>query len=148
MLKDQILLPGRRGAVVDDCVALVDEQVAAKSGLSGLAIKGAYAVVKAVKPGFIREAVDHLLDEFVERLEPYYQAATSARQDVPSYFDAHAAEIANGLLGVTDARAARAHNATVKKTYEKLRPTGQKHVESAVPSIGKLIARHASTAAA
>jgi hypothetical protein len=147
MLKDQLLVPARRGAVIADCVTLIEDQVAAKGGLSGLAIKGAYAVVKAVKPGFVRDAVDHLLDEFVARLEPFHEAALAAKQDVAAYFAGHPAEIANGLLGVTDARAERARNPTVKKAYERLRPTAQKHVETAVPAVGKLVARHVATTA-
>jgi hypothetical protein len=148
MLKDLLLAPGRRAAVIDDCLQLVDDQVARKSGLSGLAIKGAYGIVKTVKPGFVREAVDNLLDEFVERLEPLYSAATGAGTEVSAYFAAHASDVAEGLLGVTDARAQHAANATVKKAYEKLRPTAKKHVEAAVPGVGLVVARHAGAAAA
>ncbi len=148
MLKEQLLIPARRGAVIDDCVVLIDEQVASKSGLSGLAIKGAYAVVKAVKPGIIRESVDHMLDEFVARLEPFYAAALGAGGDITAHFATHQADVANGLLGVTDDKAAHARNATLKKAYEKLRPTAQKHVEAAVPGIARLLTRHASPAAA
>lgn len=148
MLKDQLLVPGRRGAVIDDCVALVDEQVAGKSGLSGLAVKGAYAVVKAIKPGFIREVVDHLLDEFVARLEPFHAAALAHGTDVVGHFAQHQSEIADALLGVTDARAAHVKQPAVKKTYDKLRPTAKKHVEAAVPGVARIVARHGSTVAA
>lgn len=148
MLKDQLLVPGRRGAVIDDCVALVDEQVAGKSGLSGLAVKGAYAVVKAIKPGFIREVVDHLLDEFVARLEPFHAAALAHGTDVVGHFAQHQSEIADALLGVTDARAAHVKQPAVKKTYDKLRPTAKKHVEAAVPGVARIVARHGATAAA
>jgi len=148
MLKDQLLVPGRRGAVIDDCVALVDEQVASKSGLSGLAVKGAYAVVKAIKPGFIREVVDHLLDEFVGRLEPFHAAALAKGPDVVTYFGQHQSEIADALLGVTDSRAEHVKQPAVKKTYERLRPTAKKHVEVAVPGVARIVARHGATAAA
>jgi hypothetical protein len=148
MLKDQLLVPGRRGAVVDDCVALVDEQVASKSGLSGLALKGAYAVVKAIKPGFVREVVDHLLDDFVTRLEPFHAAAAAKGGEVVAYFGQHQGEIADALLGVTDAKAEHARQQAVKKTYEKLRPTAKKHVEAAVPGVARIVARHGTTAAA
>ena len=55
-LAEVLLVPGKRPKVVDDCVRIVDEEVDSKGGLSGLAIKGAYALVKAVKPGFITES--------------------------------------------------------------------------------------------
>jgi len=148
MLKDTLLVPGRRGAVIDDCVALVDEQVASKSGISGLAIKGAYAVVKAVKPGFIKEVVDRLIDPFVDRLEPFHAAAVAKGGDVIGYFGQHQGEIADALLGVTDEKAQRAQQPVVKKTYDKLRPTAKKHVEAAVPGVARIVARHGATAAA
>ena len=60
-LKEILLVPGNRPKVIADCVKVIEEEVDAKSGLTGLAVKGAFAVVKAVKPGFVPEAVDHML---------------------------------------------------------------------------------------
>ena len=54
--------------------------------------------------------------------------------------------IADALLTISDERAARSTNGTLKKTYEKLRPTGKKHVEAAVPRVGRLIAKYTSAA--
>ena len=148
MLKDTLLVPGRRGAVIDDCVALIDEQVAEKSGLTGLAIKGAFAVVKAIKPGFVREVVDHLLDTFVDKLEPFHAAALAKGADVAEHFKQNQGAIADALLSVTDAKAESARQQGVRKAYDKLRPTAKKHVEAAVPGVGRIVARHATTAAA
>lgn len=142
-LKETLLEPGTRPAVIADCVQLIDDEVRAKGGLGGMAVKGAYTVVKKLKPGMIREAVDSLLDEFVDKLEPFYAdfSAQEAKKLEP-YFVGRAGEIANALLGVTDARAARANNRTVKKAYEKLRPTGVKHTEAAVPGLSRVVAKH------
>ena len=74
-LQDIGAAPGVRAQVVSDCSQLVDDEVKRKSGLSGLAIKGAYALVKAIKPGIIRESIEHLLDGFVAQLEPFYVRA-------------------------------------------------------------------------
>ncbi|HMU38707.1 MAG TPA: hypothetical protein PKE31_06815 [Pseudomonadota bacterium] len=138
---------GRRKTVISDCVVLIDEEVQKKGGLSGLAIKGAFAIVKAVKPGFLVEAVDHLLDDFADRLDPFYQSQPAGRL-LPSHFSEHSSAIAEALLGITDERAKRAQNQTVKKAYEKLRPTAKKHVEEAVPGIARLIEKHGAQAAA
>lgn len=59
----------QRPAVVRDCVALLDAEVANKRGVSGLAIKAGYKVVKTVKPGLIAEAFNDLLDDFAARLD-------------------------------------------------------------------------------
>ena len=143
-LKDTLLAPQKRPALVHDCAQLVDAEVGQKSGLSGMVIKGAYALVKALKPGIIREAVDRLLDDFVAALEPVWSAYQSAGAgDVAQYFNPRASEIADHLLGITDRRIARADNATIKKAYEKLRPQGKKHVEAAVPGIARVVAKHA-----
>lgn len=134
-----ILLAAQRPSVVADCVALVDSEVAAKGGFGGIAIKGAYAVVKAVKPGIISAAVDHMLDEFVARLEPFYIEAPA---EFAAHLEKNKSRVADALLGVTDARASRAANATIKKAYEKLRPSAAKHVEAAVPGVGRVVAKY------
>ena len=146
-LKEILLVPGNRPKVVSDCATLVQEEVDSKGGLSGLAIKAAYAVVKAVKPGFIPEAIDHMLDDFVGKLEPFWADAQAKNEPVGALMNARAGEVADALLSISDARAARAKNAGVKKAYEKLRPTGKKHVEAAVPRLGRLIGKYTSAAA-
>jgi hypothetical protein len=141
-LKELLTAPGQRANVVTDCVQIIDEEVKSKGGISGLAIKGAYAVVKTVKPGFIAEAVDHMLDDFVARLEPFYEQAVAAGQTPSSYMASRPGQVADGLLSITDERAANAKNQTVKKAYEKLRPSGKNQVEAAVPRIGRLIDKY------
>lgn len=145
-LKDIMLQPGKRPQILTECEQLLDEEVASKGGLTGLAVKGAYAMVKAVKPGMIHEALDGLLDDFVGRLEPFYAAyqQNPGGKTLPDYFQSRASEIADALLGITDERAQRSKNNTLKKAYEKLRPQGKKHVEEAMPRLGRLIARHAT----
>ena len=145
-LKDIMLQPNKRPQVLTECEQLLDEEVASKGGLTGLAVKGAFAMVKAVKPGIIRESLEGLLDDFVGRLDPFYAAYrdNNGGKALPDYFVSRQSEIADALLGITDARAQRAKNATLKKAYEKLRPQGKKHVEEALPRLARLIERHAS----
>lgn len=155
-LVEVLTAPGKRPRVIADCVVLIDEEVKRKGGLSGAAIKLAFAAVKAVKPGFLEEAVDHLIEDFARRLEPFYvshqaQAAApgqTAARSLPDHFAGQSAAIADALLGITDERASRAKNATVKKAYEKLRPSAKKHVEEAVPGVGRLVEKHVATPAA
>jgi hypothetical protein len=136
----------KRPRLLDDCVHLIDAEVASKGGLSGLAIKGAYKLVQAVKPGFVREAMDNLLDDFVRRLEPFYAEHRAKNGDNHRAFGDHlaarAAPVADALLGITDDRARRAKNPNVKATYDKLRPQAKKHVEEAVPRVGRTLSPH------
>lgn len=140
-----MLEESRRESVVDDCVALVDSEVASKSGLSGAAVKGAYALVKKIKPSIITEAVERLLDPFVAKLDPYYVEFTRGDEtDLVNYMQQRSDGIASSLLEVTDARIDGAQNRTIQKAYHKLRPSGEKHVQAAVPGIARVIAKHAN----
>jgi hypothetical protein len=146
-LKDILSRPGARPQVIRDCEQVIEEEVASK-GLAGFVIKGAYAVVKAIKPGFIPEVIDGLLDDFADRLDPLYQAAKAKNEPLAPYFNARAGEAAEALLGITDERARRAKNQVVKAAYEKMRPMAKKHTEAAIPRVAKMIAKHDAAATA
>jgi hypothetical protein len=130
--------PAKRARVLTACEKLVDDEVGSKGGLSGLAIKAAYKVVQGLKPGFVREALDALVEDFVKRLEPFYDGgsatafAASLRQQP--------GKVADALLGITDERAKRAQNPNLRSAYDKLRPQAKKHVEEAVPRVAQTIA--------
>jgi hypothetical protein len=146
-LKEQLGNGEKRREVIDDACRVLDLEVADKGGLSGMAIKAAYKLVQGIKPGFVRQVVDHLLDDFLEALDPTYQEALTRGQKPGVHLKANADRVADALLAVTDRRAQKADNATIKKAYEKLRPTAKKHVESAAPRLAELVDRHAPAAA-
>ncbi len=135
-----------RKVLVADTAKLIDEEMADKSGLTSLPLKGGYKIVKAIKPGFIEESVDHLLDEFSEALSPLYEDYV-AQQDITlfeTYIQAHSTRAANDLLSITDKRAERSDNRVLKSTYQKLRGQAEKHVREALPALGRLIDQHAA----
>jgi hypothetical protein len=144
-LKEILSRPNARPQVIRDCEQIIDEEVASK-GLTGIPIKAAYAVVKAIKPGFIPDVINDLLDDFADRLDPLYQAAKAKNEPVTVHFNAHTGEAAEALLGITDQRAKRAKNQVVRTAYEKLRPMAKKHTEAAIPRVGKMIAKHEAAA--
>jgi hypothetical protein len=145
-LNEILLVPGNRPKVVADCGKLIEEEVDSKGGLTGLAVKAAFAVVRAIKPGFVSEAVDHMLEDFVNRLEPFWAEAQSRNEPIGPLLNGKAGQVADALLTISDQRAAKTTNNTLKKAYEKLRPAGKKHVEAAVPRIGRLIAKYTAVA--
>jgi hypothetical protein len=132
----------KRNRVIDDCCRVLDDEVADKGGLSGVAIKGAYSVVKGIKPGFVRDVVNALLDDFLRALDPIYQEALERRVSPGAHLQANSGRAAEGLLAVTDKRAERAERAIIKKTYEKLRPSAKKQVEAAAPRLARLLDTH------
>ena len=131
--------PSKRDRVLEDCVRLVDEEVDSKGGLSGMGIKTAYAIVKRIKPGFVRNAMNGMLDDFAKNLDPIFQEHLSKGGSLVDHFVAKKGDVAEALLAITDERAKRATNNTAKGAYEKLRPTGKKHVEEAVPRLARMI---------
>jgi hypothetical protein len=139
----ELLARTDRKTVVDDCARLVDAEVADKSGLGGMAIKGAYATVKAVKPGFIPDVIDAMLDEWLAKLEPHYQAWKERGSGAfGDFIGQRSDDVAEDLLAVTDGRARVTRHKTVQKLYDKLRPSAKRHVSSAVPRMGAVLARH------
>jgi len=141
-LPDALTADSKKEAVVDDCCTLIDAEVADKGGISGLAIKAGYSVVKGIKPGFVRHVVSDLLPEFAQALDPLYQEAKSAGRPAGEYFAQHASKGADALLAITDAKAQRSKSGAVKGTYDKLRGSAKKNVEAAMPRLGKLVERH------
>jgi hypothetical protein len=138
-LQESLLNPTNRPSVVKDCVALIDEQV----GDSGLIVKGAYKVVTAFKSGIIEDAVDTLVDDFVARLEPFHADFVAAGGgSFGDYLAGRGPEVADSLLGVTDARAAQSDRATLRKAYEQVRPKGVDNVEKALPKLGKIVEKY------
>jgi hypothetical protein len=143
-LKAGLLDADHRGEVVTDLQALVDQEVAGKSGLSGGIVKTGYAAVKKVKPGFVGRAIDSMLEEFVDALEPQWAAYRA--QPAPgfgAFLAGRAQEASQALLAVTDRRAERQSRASVTSVYTKLRPRAQENVIEALPRLGDLIERHA-----
>ena len=142
-LRDVLLDPAKNDAVVADCCTLVDEEVAAKGGLSGLAVKAGYAAVKGIKPGFIREVVNKLLPEFSDKLDPLWTEAKGTGNASKHLADQRA-RVADALLSVTDGKINSAKSSLVRGTYEKLRGSAKKNVEEAVPRLARLLDKHAA----
>lgn len=143
-LKARLLDSDRRGDVVNDLQALVDQEVADKSGLSGGIVKTGYAAVKKVKPGIIWGAIDSLLDEFVDALEPYWATySTEADGGFGVFLANRPHEVSEALLAVTDRRAQRSSRAAITSVYSRLRPKGQENVIEALPRLGAVIEKHA-----
>ena len=142
-LKAALLDSDKRGFVVTDLETLVDDEVKDKSGLSGGMIKTGYAAVKKIKPGIIWGAIDTLLDEFVEALEPHWTAyQASGTSGLGTYLAEHPQPVSEALLGVTDRRAEASNRQAVTSVYSKLRPKGQENVIAALPRLGAVMEKH------
>lgn len=132
-----------RARVVDDCVELIEAQVKHK----GFIIKSAYATIKAIKKRIIPETVDTMLDEWLEKLQPHYDRWQAGKaSSFSDYVIARSDDVAEDLLSVTDARAARSSHITARKMYSRMRDGAKKNVVEAVPALGRMIEKHLNAA--
>jgi hypothetical protein len=143
----QELLGGsdKRERLITDALRVLDAEVGDKTGLTGIAVKTAYKIVKGISPSFLRQVVDHLLNDFLGALDPLYQEALAKGVPPRSHLQSNGGRVADALLGITDARARQAKHPVVKATYEKLRGQAKKHVEASVPRLGELFEKHTAT---
>ena len=139
-LAEKITAPDTSPKVVEACVKLIDEEVAGKGGLSGAAVKAGYKVIKTLKPGMIKDVIENLMPDFARALEPIYVEAGGDGGKFSDKLKSNPDRAADLMLGVTDERAARAKNKTIKKTYERLRGGAKTHVVQAVPNLAKTLA--------
>ncbi|CAM2845784.1 DUF6918 family protein [Skermania piniformis] len=143
-LTDTLLDSTHKPAFVADAQSVLDGEVAAKKGASGLAVKGGYAAMKKVSPTIVGDALDSLLPQFLQQLQPFWQDYQAG--GAGSFADALTArsdEAAEALLSVTDARAERSSRPSMTKIYSSMRGAAKKHVIEALPQVGALVQRHA-----
>lgn len=142
-LEEALASDEKKQLVIEDCLVLLDQEVADKKGLSGIAIKTGFKAVKSVKPGFIRGVVNDLIPEFAQALDPLFQEAKGDGREIGKHFVVHSGAAADALLSITDKKAVKSQNRIVKSTYDKLRGQAKKSVEAAMPRLGKMIEKHA-----
>lgn len=136
--------PERRGLVLDDCEQILDAEVRDKSGMTGVAVKAAFRVVRSFKPGIIRIAMEDMIDEFAEQIDPFWAQCQSEGAIPRQFFIANQNQIANALLSVTDGRAASSPNPPLKRAYSTLRPKAIRYLGAAMPRLAAMVAKHAS----
>lgn len=139
-LADLLLDETQRAQVVNEVSHLIESQVAAKRGLSGAALKTAMSMARKASPNAIPNSVNHLLPEFCETLQPHFDAfQAQGTGTFTDYVEARKAQISDEILAVTDRRAERSTNKTVKSMYGKLRSTAEQEVRNVAPGLARLV---------
>lgn len=129
--------PALKSQLVADVLHLIDAQVAAKKGVSGLALKGAYRVVKGLGSDYLPGVVGRLLPDALTALEPLWVEGEAAGDPV-AYVDQHRDRAADTLLTITD-RKAQGANSVVRSVYQKFRDSIQPDVAAAMPAIAAVL---------
>ncbi|MEV6964170.1 hypothetical protein AB0M47_03565 [Hamadaea sp. NPDC051192] len=144
-LSDVLLADGARERVTADCQALVEQELAAKSGVSAGALKVAYKVVTAFAPGYYRSTVDKLVPKMLEQLQPFWtDFHTAGGGSFGDYLAKRGDEVSEALLAVTDDLAQGSPRGAVVKAYQAVRSGAGKHIEAALPAVGVLVEKYAA----
>ena len=142
-LADSLLSDEKKSQLIEDCIHLIEAEVAAAKGFTGVAVKTIFKLVVALKENLLQEALDSLLPAFVNAIEPFYQAfQEKSESNFQTYLVNRIDEVVNALLEVTDQRAAKTKHQVLKSGYEKLRGSAEKQVKAALPQIAGLLHSH------
>lgn len=147
-LNDIIKDESKRNQVIADCVTALEGEIEKKSGITGMAVKQGYKAVSGREEGkLIPNAIDKLLDGFIEKLEPYYMAymqeKTAGRPPFSEYLKSREESVTESLLEVTDEKANSTDKAMLVTAYNALRPMAATQVKQGLPVVGEIVAKHA-----
>ncbi|NES23586.1 MAG: hypothetical protein F6K41_32875 [Symploca sp. SIO3E6] len=131
-------------SLVADLMKLIDEQVSGKGGIGGMGLKAAYGAVKGVKPGYIQGALERLLPEALDALDPIWSEGVQ-KGDPVGYLSQNASRSADAVLSVTDARIEKTDNGVVRGAYNKLRKSVKGDVEEAIPGLAKILGNYTTS---
>jgi hypothetical protein len=143
-LQDILTAPQTMPDVVKDGLALVDDQISDKSGISGTAVKLAYKTVVTFSPDHIKYMVETLLPSMADKLQPYWDDFQAAGGGVfGDYLAKRGEEVSDALVAITDARAEGSNRPVIVKAYKSVRGTAVKNVQAALPDLGALVQKYA-----
>lgn len=147
-LNEIIQTEASRSRVISNCVSALDREIEKKSGATGLVVKKAYSVARKTDDGqLIPNAVDKLLDRFINVLDPYFQEYNQQdAADRPTFSDylvSREDAVTESLLSVTDHRANNTEKMMLVKAYNALRPMAANQVKQGIPVVGSIVEKHA-----
>jgi hypothetical protein len=144
-LHEILLAPDTEPSVVADCMTLIEQEVAGKSGFSAAGVKLAYKTAKTFAKGYLQSTVESLLPDLVTELEPYWaDFAASGGSGFGDYLAKHDDEVSESLLSVTDARAKISERPVIIRAYGTVRGGAAKHIKAALPNVGALVEKYAA----
>ena len=143
-LQEMLLTPATQPQVVADTQALVDQELASKSGISATGLKVAYKGITASAPGYYQQTIASMLPGWVNALEPYWaDFVATGGSEFGDYLSKRPEEVSESLLSVTDAAGRDSGRPTVVKLYNAVRGGATKHIEAALPNLGAMVQRYA-----
>jgi hypothetical protein len=144
-LQELLLTPEKMPHLVADTQALVDSELSSK-GITATPLKAAYKAVTAFAPGYYQEAITAILPGVAHQLQPFWaDFLSSGGATFGDYLAKRGPEASEALLAVTDNMAANSGRAAVVKAYQLVRGGAGKNIETALPALGALVQRYATS---
>jgi uncharacterized protein DUF6918 len=144
-LSDILRVDGALKAITADAQALVEQELANKSGVSAAAVKLAYKAVTSFAPGYYAQTVELMVPNMLNQLQPFwtdFQAAGGGT--FGDYLVKRQDEVGPALLRVTDDMAKDSDKPVIVKAYKTVRGSAEKHIEAAIPAVGALVEKYAA----
>ncbi len=143
-LQEMLLTPQVKPQVVADVQAMVEQELASKSGISATAIKLAYKAVTAFAPGYYQDTIESMLPDMADKLQPFWaDFNASGGAEFGDYLSKRPEEVSEALLTVTDNMASISQRPAIIKAYKAVRGGAGKHIEAALPNLGALVQKYA-----
>ena len=143
-LQEILLAPDTRPKVVSDAFALIQQEMADKSGISAAAVKLAYKTASTFAPGHIQHMINPLLPGMADQLQPFWaDFNASGGSAFGDYLAKHGDAASEAMLSVSDARAAASKRPIIYRAYGTVRGGAAKHVQAALPRVGDLVMKYA-----
>ncbi len=144
-LADILQADGAAQQINADCQALVEQELSVKSGVSATVLKASYKVATTLAPGWYESMIGRMVPKMMQQLQPYWTGFNSASGgQFGDYLVERGPEVAEALLGVTDAMAERSGRKTIRRAYGAVRGGAAEHIRSALPSVGALVEKYAA----
>ncbi|MET0418197.1 MAG: hypothetical protein ABW022_19465 [Actinoplanes sp.] len=144
-LSDILQTPGAQQKLSADAQALVEQELAEKSGVSAAAVKLAYKAVTAFAPGYYAQTVEEMIPAMLEQLQPYWaDFQVAGGGTFGDYLVKRQDEVTESLLRVTDDMGRASERAAVVKAYNTVRGGAAKHIQAALPNLGALVEKYAA----
>ncbi|AWR14736.1 hypothetical protein B11Q_00006 [Corynebacterium diphtheriae] len=134
------LLDTKRTALAAELAGFIDRSVSQSSAISGVALKGAVAAAKKVRPDIVTKGAERLLPEVVEVLDPYWASfEASDSTHFGEFLEQHKSEVSDKILEVADRNAEKVDMPALKKAYGSLRGKAASFIEPNLPGLGQIM---------
>lgn len=141
-LSEQIQDQQIRLNIAQDCVKLMEAQVEAKTGVTGILFKTLYKGIKSISPNYAQKAIFGLIPSISQALNPLWDEGIEKGNPV-TYLQSNPTLTANTILSVTDERIKKTANKIIKVSYEKIRNSLQDEIEQVVPQLAEILGKYA-----